>query len=156
MKKATLCLVLALSLSLSSYSQRVDRLLKKVSQTESTEKVKIDGFMLSLGKMFGGTSDIPAAKGVKSLEVYTISNNDSDLKKDFTELFNNAKDGGDYETLIFAKDKGEGVRILIKKEKDIIKDMVLLCMDESEPTIIKISGKIKEKDLTELVNKYNK
>lgn len=156
MKKVILCLVLSLSLSLSSHSQKVDHLLKKVSQTESTEKVKINGFMLSLGKMFGGTSNIPAVKGINSLEVYTISDNDFDLKKDFTELFNNSKNGGDYETLIFAKDKGEGIRILIKKKKDIIENMVLLCMDENEPTIIKLSGKIKEKDLEDLIDKYNK
>ena len=154
MKKYSLCLILGLSLSLSSYSQNVDQLLKKVSQTESIEKVKISGFMMSLGKAFGGLGDIPMANGIKSLEVYTLSNCASNLKKDFTELFNNAKDGSDYETLIFAKDKGDGVRIMVKKEKDIIKEMVLLCMDENEPVIIKFSGKIKEKDLTELVNKY--
>lgn len=154
MKKYTLCVVMAMFLGLSGYSQNVNGLLKKVSQTENIEKVKISGFMMSLGKMFGGVGDVPLAKGIKSMEVYTLSHNVPNLKKEFTELFNNAKDEGGYETLIFAKDKGDGVRIMVKKEKDVIKEMVFLCMDESEPTIIQFHGKIKEKDIAKLMDKY--
>jgi len=156
MKKYTLCLILAFSIGLSGYSQNVDRLLLKASQNENTEKVKISGLMMSLGKKFGSMNDMPLAKGVKSMEVYTLSCSATDLKKDFVELFNNAKDENGYETLIFAKDKDEGVRIMVKKEKDTIKDIILLCMDKDEPTIIKFSGKMKEKDIAELMNKYDK
>lgn len=154
MKKYVLYLILGLFLSLSCYSQNIDQLLRKVSQTETIEKVKINGFMMSMAKMFGEIKDIPIAKGISSLEVYTLSNCAPDLKEDFTKLFNNAKEKGSYETLIFVKEEGKGIRIMVKKEKDTIKDMVLLCMEENEPTIIKFSGKIKEKDLTEFVNKY--
>lgn len=139
----------------SCYSQNVDHLLKKVSKAESVEKVAINGFMMSLGKMFGGVKDMPLVRGVDSMEIFTLSANDTNLKKDFIKLFNNSKDEKGYETLIFVKDKEDGIRILVKKEKDIIKDMIFLCMSEEEPTVIKLSGKIKQSDIDELVEKYN-
>ena len=53
-----------------------------------------------------------------------------------------------------AKEKNDGVRIMIKKEKNLIKEMVLLCMNGSDPAVIRIAGKIKEKDIEELVSQY--
>lgn len=156
MKKYIFSLVLISLISISGYGQNIDHLLKKVSNTENIEKVKINGFMMSLGKMFGGVKDMPVARGVKSMEIFTLSNNDSKLKDDFIKLFNNTKDEKGYETLIFVKDKEDGIRIMVKKDKDIIKDMIFLCMDKEEPAIIRFSGKIKEKDIEELVEKYNK
>lgn len=156
MKKYIFSLVLISLISISGYSQNIDQLMKKVSNTESIEKVKINGFMMSLAKTFGGTKDMPVARGVKSMEIFTLSNNDSHLKDDFIKLFNNTKDEKGYETLIFVKDKEEGIRIMVKKDKDIINNMIFLCMDKDEPTIIRFSGKIKEKDIQELVDKYNK
>lgn len=156
MKKYILCLLAILAMSMSDcYSQNVDQLLKKVSKAEDVEKVSINSFMMSLGKMFGGVGDMPLAKGIESMDIFTLSANDTNLKNDFVKLFNKPKDEKGYETLIFVKDKKDGIRILVKKEKDIIKDMIFLCMDEDEPTIIKFSGKIKEKDIDELMKKYN-
>lgn len=155
MKKFLFCLVLVSFVSLSGYGQNVDDLLKKASSAKNVEKVKVDGFMMSLGKMLGGISDMPLVKGVKSVEVFELSDGDAKLKSDFFSLFNNTKNEKGYETLIFVKDKEDGIRILMKKEKDLIKDLVLLCKDEKEPVIIRLTGKIKEKDIDELVNKYN-
>ncbi|WP_108821822.1 DUF4252 domain-containing protein [Dysgonomonas sp. Marseille-P4361] len=155
MKKFLICLVLISFVSLSGYSQGVDNLLKKASSDRNVEKVKVDGFMMFLGKMLGGMSDKPVMKGIKSVEVFELSDGDAKLKSDFFNLFNNTKNEKGYETLIFVKDKEDGIRILMKKEKDIIKDLVLLCKDEKEPVIIRFTGKIKEQDIDKLVNQYN-
>ena len=66
------------------------------------------------------------------------------------------KDGDGYETLLMAKDKDDNVRIMMKKKNNTISDMVILCMSANDPTIVKFSGKIKEEDLTQLVQKYDK
>ncbi|MFV0536710.1 MAG: DUF4252 domain-containing protein [Dysgonomonas sp.] len=146
MKKYLLCLVLALAIGQMSYAQSVEKLLKQVSNIENIDQVKIGHFMMSLGKMFGG---------VHSLEVYNLSSCEASVKKGLVTQINSLKDSDGYETLIMAKDKGENVRIMIKKKKDEISDLVILCMDDEDPTIVKLSGKIKEKDISELVDKYN-
>ncbi|GHV15995.1 hypothetical protein FACS1894179_02090 [Bacteroidia bacterium] len=138
-----------------SYAQSVERFLKNVSNTENIDKVKIGRFMMSLGKMFGGVGNTPVARGIHSLEVYDLSGCDARVKQDFLNQINSLKDGDGYETLIMVKDKGDNVRIMMKKKKDVISDLVILCMDDKEPTIVKLSGKIKEKDVSGLVDKYN-
>lgn len=155
MKKYLFCLVLALAIGQMSYAQSVEKFLKSVSNTENVDKVKIGHFMMSLGKIFGGVGDMPVARGVHTLEVYDLAACNAGVKQDFLNQINRLKDTDGYETLIMAKDKGENVRIMMKKKKDEISDLVILCMDENDPTIVKISGKIKEKDLAELTDKYN-
>lgn len=155
MKKYLLCLVLVIAVWQMSYAQNVDQFIKNVSNTENIDHVKIGRFMMSLGKMFGGVSDMPVARGVHSLEVYDISCCSAKLKQDLKSQINNLKDGDGYETLIQAKSKGDNVRIMVKKKKDVISDLVILCMDDEDSAIVKLSGKIKEKDIAELVNKYN-
>lgn len=155
MKKYLFCLVLALAIGQMSYAQSVEKFLKNVSKTENVDKVKIGHFMMSLGKMFGGVGDMPVARGVHTLEVYDLAACNAGVKQDLLNQLNRLKDTDGYETLIMAKDKGENVRIMMKKKNDEISDLVILCMDENDPTIVKISGKIKEKDLAELTDKYN-
>lgn len=156
MKKYLICLVLVVALSQTAYSQTLDNLLKSLSKTENIETVKIGGFLMSLGKTFGGVGDMPVARGVHSMEVYDLSGCDSNFKRNFAERINKLKDGDGYETLILAKDKGDNVRIMMKKKKDIISDMVILCLSDNDPTIVKFKGKIREGDITELVQKYDK
>jgi hypothetical protein len=154
MKKYVFCLILVLSLNLSGQAQTVNQLLNKVSETENIEKVKIGGFIMSIGKMFGGVSNMPVARGVNMLEVYDLSGCNIGFKEELAQQFKNLKDGDGYETLLQAKEKNDGVRIMIKKEKNLIKEMVLLCMNGSDPAVIRIAGKIKEKDIEELVSQY--
>ncbi|MFV0312510.1 MAG: DUF4252 domain-containing protein [Dysgonomonas sp.] len=156
MKKYAFCLISVLLMSLTGYSQSIDQLLKNVSKIENIEKVKIGGFLMSVGKMFGGVNNIPLARGVKTLEVYDLSDCNANQKQDISIQFNQIKDSDGYETLMYVREDGDEVRIMIKKDKDLIREMVFLCMDKADPAIIRFSGKIKESDIAELVNKYNK
>jgi len=155
MKKYLFCLILALAVGQMSYAQNVDQFLKNVSKTENIDHVKIGRFMMSIGKMFGGVSNMPVARGVHSLEVYDLSDCNWQKKKELVDQIGNLKDGDGYETLLMAKDKDDNVRIMIKRKKNVISDILILCMDKDDPTIVKLSGKIKEKDIAELTNKYN-
>lgn len=156
MKKYLFCFTFILAISMTGYAQNVDQLLNKVSKTENIEKVKVGKFMMSLGKVFGGVGDMPLVRGVHSMEIYDLSSCNNNFKEDLTQQFHKIKDGNGYETLIYAKDKTDGVRIMIKKKKDVISEMLILCMDKDDPTIIKFSGKIKENDIAELTEKYSK
>lgn len=156
MKKCIFSLFIIFALSQVSYGQSLDNLMLKVSKADNVETVKIGGFLMACGKLFGGVSDMPVARGVKGMEIYSLENCHFSLKKEFSDVFNSLKDGNGYETVILAKENKEGVRIMVKKEKDAIKEVIFLCMDKSDPAIIKFTGKIKDKDIERLVNEYNK
>lgn len=156
MKKYLVCLIIVLGVTSASYGQNMGQLLKTASKAENVDKVKIGGFLMSVGKLIGGVSDMPVVKGVRSLEVYDLSDCNSKTKKDMAAMISNMKDGDGYETLMMAKDGGDDVRIFAKKKKDVISDIVILCAEESDISIVKLSGKIKESDIAELVNEYSK
>ncbi|NDV93732.1 DUF4252 domain-containing protein [Dysgonomonas sp. 521] len=156
MKKYIFCLVLVLSLSQLSYSQSLGNLMNSVSKAENVDKVKIGRFMMSLGKTFGGVGNMPVARGIHSLEVYDLSGCDAAFKQNLQEQMYTLKDGDGYETLMTVNDKENNVRIMMKKDKNIIKDMIILCLGDDDPAIVKFSGKIKEGDIAELIKKYDK
>jgi len=157
MKKYVFPLILALSLSTVAYAQNVDNLLKKAAKAERVEKVKVGGFLMSLAKMCGGFSETPELRSLSGVEVYDLSDCDMKFKQDLKNEFDKIKDGNGYETLMYVKDGQEGVRIMIKKDKkNYIREMIFLCMDKDDPAIIKLSGKIKEDYIAQLVNEYSK
>lgn len=156
MKKFVIFLILIIAYCQFSYGQNVESLMKRASKLDNVEKVEIGSFLMGLGKMFGGVSNMPVARGIKSMQIYELSSCNTDIKQSFLNDFKNIKDGNGYETLILARDKNDGIRIMVKKDKDIIKEMLFLCMDESDPVIIKLSGKIKQDDIIELASQYNK
>jgi len=157
MKKYVFCLILALSLTSVTNAQDVNNLLKRVSYADNVDHVKVGGFLMVLGKMLGGVGDMPVARGLSGVEVYDLSGCDSKFKQDLRDEFYRIKDGNGYETLMYAKDGDEGVRIMIKKDKkNLIREMIFLCMDKEDPAVIRLSGKIKETDIAELVGEYSK
>lgn len=154
MKKYLICAVLILMINQVGYAQDAKQLLSKYSNAKDIESVNIGSFMMKLGKTFGGIGDTPVARGVNSIQILEFSSCSQKIKDQFTSDVKKLKDGSGYETLIQVKNRNEGLRIMVKKEKDVIREIVLFCHDKNDPTIIKLSGKIKESDLAELVEKY--
>jgi hypothetical protein len=135
----------------------LDRLLKKAAQAENVESVKIGGLLLWMGKMIETTDDIPdSAKNINKIEVYDLSDCKADIKQEISREINNLKSDRNYETLIQVREKGKNVKILAKRKKDSIKELLILVSDNDEPVIVRLQGNIKQKDLTALVNKYGK
>lgn len=155
MKKYVLCFILVFSVSQIAFSQNVNQLLADFSKTNEVEKVKIGGFLMSLSKLLGGVSNNQIVKGVKSMEVMTLTNPSEQIRRNFTDAFSKVKDSDGYETLIMINEKESNVRIMAKKDKNVIREIIFLCSGNDEPAIIKFSGKIKESDLAQL-SKLNK
>ncbi|MDU1890467.1 MAG: DUF4252 domain-containing protein [Dysgonomonas sp.] len=155
MKKYILSIALVIASTSFAFGQNVDQLLKKASKIENVEKVQIGGFLMGLGKMFGGVNNMPVAKGVKSMEILDLSSCDGGTKQNLIKDFKKTRDGNGYETLMMVREKNDGIRIMVKKEKKYISEIVFLCMDNNDPAIIKFSGKISEEDINKLVDQYN-
>lgn len=154
MKKYFICLILAITIGQISKAQSVDNLLKEVSNTENVDKIQIGGELMKLGLSYANMDDTPVTKDINSLEVYDLSSCNTETKNKIAALVNKLQDKDGYETLMMTKDENDNVRIMAKKKKDTISDLVIICMDENDPTIIKLSGAIKEQDIAELVSKY--
>jgi hypothetical protein len=157
MKKIVITFICLAFFSQYSMAHDLDRLLKKAAQAENVESVKIGGLLLWMGKMIETTDDIPdSAKNINKIEVYDLSDCKADIKQEISREINNLKSDRNYETLIQVREKGKNVKILAKRKKDSIKELLILVSDNDEPVIVRLQGNIKQKDLTALVNKYGK
>ncbi len=156
MKKLFITLICITLFGQVGMAHDLDKLLKKVSKAENVESVKIDGFMLWLGKKFGGTKDLPnSIKNISKIEIHDLSNCQNNLKQEINTAIKELKDSGEYETLAQVKNKGEHLKVLIRKEKGYIKEFLVLTTENDSPSIIRLHGNINEKDLAELMDKYN-
>lgn len=86
----------------------------------------------------------------------TISNECPEHKRaDIKKQMSNLKDDGEFSTLMQVKDKDDLVRMLIRKENDIIKEFLLVVVsgNDDDSTVIRIKGNMSEPDLSQLVEK---
>jgi hypothetical protein len=155
MKKISIFLVFILLSAYQVSAQNAEQVIRNISAVENTKHIKIQRFMLSMIKVVGGLRNVPLIKNIHSMEVFTLEDHASFEHKSYVkEQVHSLKDGSGYETLLQVKDAGSFVRIMIKKEKNIIKEVILFCSDEKDATILRMTGKIKEADLAEFAKKY--
>ncbi|MDR0232917.1 MAG: DUF4252 domain-containing protein [Dysgonamonadaceae bacterium] len=132
--------------------QNVGQFINNFSNVDGVEKVKIGGFWMSLIKLSGKMDGVPVLKGVKGIEVYTLDDNSNEKHKQFQEEIKFLKDDENYQTLLRVKDGGDDVKIVFKKDGNKIREIIIFCMEETESTIIRLKGKISEKELSKLMD----
>lgn len=156
MKKIILTILCATLFSQVSMAQDLDSLLKKVAKAENVESLKLDGFTLWLGKMFGAASELPnSLQNINKIEIHDLSTCSEQLRLEITDEIKKLNSNSSYETLSQIKNKGEHVKVLLKKEKEHIKEFLVLISKDNAPKVIRIHGNIHQDDLAELMSKYS-
>ena len=61
-----------------------------------------------------------------------------------------------YEELVRANDDGDKVLIYTKNEGDMIKELIIFAGDDEDTALVKICGKIKQKDIDKIVDENTK
>lgn len=157
MKKSILTLVLLIFLVPVARAHDLSRLIKKVERAENVEKLKVSGFLLTLGKVLGAASDLPdTVQNLSKIEVYDLSNCHASIKKELTQEIEKISSDKEYETLLQVKEKKERIKILLKRKKNTINELLILVADHQNSSIIRLRGKIKQKDLNALIAAYGK
>jgi hypothetical protein len=153
MKKNLFITLFITVLSINSFGQiskeyTIDGLFDEFGKEQNIEKVEINGFVMKFAGFFSDT------KGVTGIEVYSLEECDNTVKQRFGEAFRNIKDN-DYETMISNNEDGNRTKIMIKTEKDIIKELIVLT-DGKDRALIRIKGKIKPDDVQSVVKNNSK
>jgi hypothetical protein len=126
----------------------VDQLFKEFSCTKSSEKVKLGKIFMSFAGMFTETM------GVNEIEVYGFDECEERVKQQLTNAIKNLKDPG-FETMISANEEGSRTKILVRIEKDFIREMVIVTTGDSN-ALVRIKGKIKPSDVENVAIKHGK
>jgi hypothetical protein len=159
MKKIGLLGVFIFALSIQLFGQGPDNIMSKLSKSKDMEKISVGSFGMFFIKLVGGVNGVPELKGIQSFELLTLSDDcPVDRKKEIRKQLENLKDDDKYSTLLRVKDNEDNVRIMIRKEKDTIKEvfMIVLSKDMEDTVVMSLKGNIKENDLSDLVAKHDK
>ena len=149
MKKYLFTIVLFLACSLG-HAQSVNAIFNEFKDEPNAECVTISPFLMSLGKMFSHGKGSEIVSKIKSMKVLDLEDCNARVKERFNKCIDNL-DTKEYETLIRANDSGEKVRILAKQKKDYICELLIVCTDKKDCTLVQMNGKIRQKDIDKLV-----
>lgn len=133
----------------------VDDLFKEFSQVENADYVNLKPWMMKMGSMFISLSDSETGKlagKIKSVKVLTLDKSPENEKQRLGQQISKLNTDG-YEELIRVNDNGQKVRILAKMDKDsTIRQLIVLCNDSSDCSLISVKGKFSKKDIGEVLN----
>ena len=140
MKKYIAILILILFCQ-AGYSQSMDKLFNDFAKQKNVTHVTVGPFLMKISSLFTETM------GVKSIEV--LSFEEDDLRAAIKKL----KDPN-YETMVNANEEGNRTKVMVRIDKDIIRELVILTTDGGDDALIRIKGKIKPSDIEKVINDH--
>ncbi len=90
--------------------------------------------------------------GVNGIEVLEFGSCNSDVKQRFEKAIKELKDP-DFETMVTSNEKGSRTKVMVRIEKDMIREMVVLTTGNSN-ALVRIKGKIKPSDIEKVVKDH--
>ncbi|MFV0417525.1 MAG: DUF4252 domain-containing protein [Dysgonomonas sp.] len=157
MKKYIFLLIISLISVNVIQAQDINQLLKNASKAGSKQKVDIKKSFKKMSKeMDMDYEEIPIIGGIDFMETYNFSECKNNEKQALIQHINNVKDSNGYETLILSKNEADNTRIMIKKKKDHITDLLIIHINNDTPSITRFSGKIKMENIDNLVKDSEK
>ncbi len=126
------------------YAQNMEQFLDSFSSKAGVERVKIGPFMMKLASPFTGNM------GIRSIEVLDLSECRDEVKDKFRKGLRTIKDPR-YEPLVAVNDTDETVRVLVRMDKVMIRELVIATSDGEDQSLVRIKGKIKPKHLKKII-----
>jgi hypothetical protein len=132
--------------TLSVYSQKsVNRLFDEYVGAKDASKVRIGKAAMKISSLFTDTY------GAEVIEVISLDEAADDVKQRFANAVKALKDA-DYETLVTSNADGNSIKIMLRIEKDVIRELVVLSAGK-DAALIRIKGKIQKSDIAKIINK---
>ncbi|MDR1652842.1 MAG: DUF4252 domain-containing protein [Prevotellaceae bacterium] len=155
MQKLIVVFVLIFAVNPANRAQQIDKFMKSFAKTEGVVHFKMDGSLPSVAKMLIGESACNAVdKKFKSVEILSSKNADSKQIKKFISAVNKLSGSKGYEPLMAVCDGSKNVNIVLEKDKDLIKSVIIFVSSDSGLSIIRLKGKISESDISELAKQH--
>lgn len=146
MKKYIAILILILSCQVG-YSQSMDKLFNDFANQKNVTRVTIGPFLMKISSLFTETM------GVKSIEILSFEECGSTVKNNLHTAIRKLKDPN-YETMVNSNEEGNRTKVMVRIDKDIIRELVILTTDEGDDALIRIKGKIKPSDIEKVINDH--
>lgn len=152
MKRFALTCVMILLTLAAGQAKDLSDLFDEFKNEQRADYVSVSPIMMKVARMF-----TPAGEGgeimerIHSVRVLDLEECASEVKQRFNREINGISTD-DYEEMMRVKDEGETVRIFVKQDKDVIREMVILCAGGDDCTLVALTGKIRQKDIDKIID----
>ena len=153
MKKTALVLILVLGgISLMAQNKTVDKLFDKYAGQEGFTSVVITKHMFSLFSNIETKEDDEYMNMMKNLEnIRILSGPEGGLNGvNFYDDVISKLPEGEYKELMVIQDSGKNIKFLIKEDKDVVAELLMVVGGGEENVLISITGKIDMKAISKL------
>lgn len=146
MKKYITILILILFCQ-AGYSQSMDKLFNEFAKQDNVTRVTVGPFLMKISSMFTETM------GVNSIEVLSFDECGSTVKEKLRTAIKQLKDPN-FETMVTSNEGGSRTKVMVRIDKEMIRELVVLTTDGNDDALIRIKGKIKPSDIERVVNDH--
>lgn len=152
MKKLFILIAVALFCN-AGFAKTVDDVINEIKATTGAQVISFDKDMLK--QQLADDDDIPNEffDSVDNGTVLLLSDVADDKMKVFNEKVAELLKDNIYEQMASVFDDESRVKILGKKDNDMIKELIIVVADGGDGVLIKLNGNISISDLGKIVNK---
>lgn len=134
----------------AGYGQKsVDDLFSEFSKSKDVKTVRLNRMTMKLASLFTDTM------GAESIEIIDLDKCADGVKDRFAGAIAGLKDKT-FDTMINTSKNGKRVRVLVRINDDIIRDMVVISSGDNNLALIRIKGKIRQSDIEKVINENHK
>lgn len=145
--KQCIAILLLLLTCQGGRAQSVNQLFDDFSNQEHVTHVKFGPFLMKLSSLFTETM------GVKSIEVLAFDECDRTVREKLYDAIRNLKDP-DFETMVTSNEEGSRTKIMVRIDKEMIRELLILTAEETDGALVRIKGKIKPSDIQRVINDH--
>lgn len=146
-----ICLLLALVQT--AWAINAKQVFNEFKEAKNAEYVSIPRFLMRIGQAFAGDEDSEEnrlVQSIHSMKVLDLEKCSNGVKQRFMKRID-ALDTDKYETLMRVNDEEDKVRILVREEGNIIKEMLIVCSGSEDCALIQFKGHFSENDINVLI-----
>lgn len=149
MKKFLFTLALMIAAATSISAQSVDDLFKEFRDKPNVQFVNIPKVMMSV--MANKANSEAAKERLKNIELVRVLHieNDKDLLGKFAKKAKELSKK-DYEQMVNSNEDGQKAQILVKTDGEVLKEVLIISIEEDECALVQICGELRPEDLENL------
>ncbi len=144
----------------STWAINAKQVFNEFKEARNAEYISVPRFLIKLGQVFvnkdkdedeEGSAEVKRLMhSVHSIKVLDLEKCSNSVKQKFTKRIN-ALNTEQYETLVRVNDEDDKVKILVREEKETIKELLIVCSGAEDCVLIQFKGDFKESDIDALV-----
>ena len=133
-----------------SQSKAIKQFYNKYKDLESVTDIKLNGWVLKLASTFTDEEDAEKIlKKITQLRVLVMEEGNLVTKEEYKSLVKSVKKD-QFAELFKVKEEGQNIEFMIREEKDLITDVLILVNGEDQFVLLSLEGKLKFSDLNDL------